>query len=60
MLEESNNLLLSASNDFSVRLWHTGLMNGDQPMGIQLVIFMDINQQNSEILCIDWNYQNMN
>ena len=41
-------LLMSASDDFSVRVWHTGLnIENEGPLGgIQLLMFLDLNQQN--------------
>ena len=53
------NILLSASEDFSVRIWYTNLIQIENEVkvakGIQLVMFLDINQANAEVLCIDWN-----
>lgn len=44
---------MSASEDFSVRLW---LINGTENGAkyIQLVHYLDVNQWNSEQLCIDF------
>jgi len=39
--------LLTGSDDFSVRLW-------DPLAGNQLMLFLDITNQNSEVLSIDW------
>lgn len=46
------NLLLSSSEDFSVRVWCVcSTANADS---IQILQYLDINQWNSEVICIDW------
>lgn len=39
--------LLTGSDDFSVRLW-------DAFSGLQLMLFLDIQNQNSEVVSLDW------
>ena len=53
-----SHLLLSCSNDFSVRLWDTvksKLVTTDltpNPLDFQILLFVDIESQNSELTCI--------
>lgn len=47
-------LLLTGSDDFSVRIWHTDVQYENSKEGIQLVMFLDLDQYNSAILCLDW------
>ena len=51
--EMLENLVMTASDDFSVRIWHTGI---HEYGGVQLLMFLDLNQTNSEVICIDWHY----
>ena len=62
---DHEHLLMSASKDFSVRIWHTLLLEPTQgkvppPFGIQILMYLDINKPNQEVLCCDWQTQNSN
>ncbi|CDW87196.1 wd40 domain-binding protein [Stylonychia lemnae] len=46
-LRNNPKFLLSCSDDFSCRIW-------DAQRGIQMALFLDIEEHNSEIICIDW------